>query len=572
MREKKQKKKFKALNMISDLKANLEKDTSFYDVKSQGETYSGTLNQLESQLEGTKCDENKLEKGLSSRHIQLIALGGCIGTGLFVGTSSTLHNCGPLPLFLSFVIISFIVYPVMNTLAEMICYLPQQGTVPELVSRYVDPSLGFAAGWNYAYSYSILVATELSAAAGVVQYWTDKVHVAVWITIFLVIVVGLNFAPVKFYGESEFWFASLKIICILGLLIVSIVIFFGGAPSHDRLGFRYWNNPGPFAYHITGGNTGRFLDIWTAIIKSGFAFILSPELIGLACVEAKDTRRNIEKASRRFIWRIIFFYITSTLCIGFILSRNDPKLVQALTSDAPGAASSPFVQGISNAGIPVLNHIINAVILSSAWSSANSFMYASSRSILALAKQGDAPKVFTRINRFGVPYNAVALSTAVSCLTYLNASSSSAQVFTWLSNICTISGFIGWALIGITYLRFRKAIFYNNLYERVPFKSALQPYFTYFFVVFVVLLCLTNGYATFIPKYWNASDFVAAYITLPIFFLLYLGHKIWFKTRWYIPFREIDVITGLADAEEEAKMTQPRTPKNMWEKFMYWLL
>ncbi|AET41331.1 proline permease PUT4 Ecym_8035 [Eremothecium cymbalariae DBVPG len=543
------------------------------EVKSNEETYRTSHSNLESQNSDVVSDyEHNLKKGLSNRHIQLIALGGCIGTGLFVGTSSTLTQCGPAPLFLSFIIISTMVYCIMCTLAEMVCYLPQQGSVPELVTRYVDPSLGFAAGWNYAYSYAMLVATELTAAAGIVRYWTDQVPQGVWITIFLIVVVVLNFSAVRFYGESEFWFASLKIICILALLVVSIVIFFGGAPNHDRVGFRYWRNPGAFGYHITGGNLGRFLDLWTAIIKSAFAFILSPELVGLACVEAKDTRRNIEKASRRFIYRIIFFYLSSSLMIGVIVAKNDHNLLLALEENRPGAASSPFVQGIANSGIPVLNHVINVAILTSAWSAGNSFFYASSRSILALSKQGDAPKIFSKINRFGVPYNAVFLCSLVACLAYLNVSSTSSKVFQWLSNICTISGFIGWFLIGVAYIRFRKAILFNRLLDRIPYRSPLQPFSAYFFTIVVAIITLTNGYVVFIKGRWDYKDFLTSYISLPIFLAFYLGHKTIYKTRFCIPVDQIDVITGLEEAEEEAKLSVVRVPKNAWEKFINWLL
>ncbi|AGO13302.1 AaceriAFR156Wp [[Ashbya] aceris (nom. inval.)] len=529
-----------------------------------------SLEELETQSGGSEY--NTLHKGLQSRHIQLIALGGCIGTGLFVGTSWTLHNCGAAPLLLSFILISTIVYPIMCSLAEMICYLPQQGSVPELVSRYVDPSLGFATGWNYAYAYAILVAAELSAAASVVSYWENPVPMAAWITIFMVVVVGLNFTAVKYYGEAEFWFASIKLICILGLLIVSLVIFFGGAPTHDRIGFRYWKNPGPFAMSLAPGSTGRFLDVWRAVIKSAFAFILSPELIGIACVEAQDTRRNTEKASRRFIYRIIFFYVSCALMIGVIVSRTDPKLIEALEKGAPGAASSPFVQGIANAGIPVLDHVINVAILSSAWSAGNSFMYASTRMVLALAREGNAPKFLTKINRYGVPYNAVIVCTLVACLAYLNVKAASANVFQWLSNICTISGFIGWFAMGIAYIRFRRAIVFNNLQSRVPYQGPLQPYIAYYFTFMTVVVCLTNGFHVFIKGHWNIVDFVAAYVTLPIYLILYLGHKLWFRTRFYIPVQQIDVMTGLVEAEEESRMTPVRVPKNLWEKFLYWLL
>lgn len=567
------------------------------DLKDAGETtvtdkQTGQVYEIDiesySQISGPKAsssdapqDDHTLKKGLKSRHIQLIALGGCIGTGLFVGTSSTLHACGPAGLFTSYCIISVIIYPVMNALGEMVCYLPGDGSssggsISKLVTRYVDPSLGFATGWNYYYCYVILVAAECTAASGVVQYWTTVVPKGAWITIFLGVVVLLNFCAVKFYGESEFWFASMKILCILGLLFVSFILFWGGGPHHDRLGFRYWQKPGAFAYHITSGSTGRFLDIWTGVIKGGFAFILGPELVALTSAEAQDARRNIQKASRRFVYRLIFFYIASSLAIGCIVAYNDKTLSTALDQGKPGAGSSPFVIGIQNAGIKVLPHIVNVCILSSAWSSGNSFMFAASRSLLSMSQEGFAPKILGRVNRFGVPYAAVALTSLLSCIAYLNVSSSTADVFTWFSNISTISGFIGWICIGVAYLRFRKAIFFQNLYERVPFKTPFQPYGTWFFIIAVSVICLTNGYAIFIPANWNVSDFIAAYVTLPIFLVLWVGHKLWTRTwtTWAIPVPEIDVTTGLKEIEEESKECDEKriVPTTVGGKFMEWLL
>lgn len=525
------------------------------------------------------AEANGLKKGLQSRHIQLIALGGVIGTGLFVGTSSTLSTCGPAGLLTSYIIISLVIYPVMNSLGEMVCFLPGSngqsgGSISKIVTRYADPSLGFATGWNYYYCYVILIAAECTAASGVVTYWTTAVPKGAWIAIFLGVVTVLNFSPVKIYGETEFWFAILKILCIVGLLFVSFILFWGGGPTHDRLGFRYWQHPGAFAYHITTGNTGRFLDIWTGVIKGGFAFILGPELVAITSSEALDARRNIEKASRRFAYRLVFFYVASALAIGVIVSRTDPVLKNALAEGKAGAGSSPFVIAIQNAHIKVLPHIINACILSSAWSSGNSFMFAASRSLLSMAEDGNAPRILGRINRQGVPYYAVALSAAFSCLAFLNVSSGSAKAFTWFSNISTISGFIGWICIGFAYLQFRKAVFFRGLYERVPFKSPLQPYGTYFFIVVVSLICLTNGYASFVN--WNASDFVAAYITLPVFVVLWVGHKIYTRTwsTWLLPVAEVDVTTGLAEIEEETKIldAQRIPPANAWQKFEQWLL
>ena len=557
------------MSSISPKSSNMKDEkANFTVVNEYGESSAGFVDDIEVQNEPA---EVQLHKGLKSRHIQLIALGGCIGTGLFVGSGSALATCGPAGLLTGYLILSTVIFFVMNVLGEMVCFLPQKGgAVSDLAKRYVGPSMGFATGWIYYYTFVILVCTEITAAAIVIEYWTKDVHIAVWIVIFLAVIIGLNFLAVQYYGESEFWFASLKIFCILGLIIVGVVIFFGGAPNqHGVLGFHYWKDPGAFSYHLLPGNTGRFLDCWTGVIKSGFAFIVGPELVAVATAETQRPRRNISKAATRFVYRLMFFYVVGSIVIGVIVPYNNPNLL----SGTGNATASPFVIGIQLVGIKVLNHIINACILSSAWSSGNSFFYAGSRFLANMGNDGDAPKFLSKTNKYGVPYYACGVTTAFSMLSFLNVSSSGANVFAWFSNLCTISGFIGWIICGIAYIRWRKAVIYNGLWDRVPFKTILQPYGTYYFIFVITLICITNGYAVFFD--FNGADFVAAYLTLPVFFALYFGHKIWYRNwKWAMPIEEIDVISGLDDAERiEAEFEAKAKPiVNIWDKFYDWLL
>ncbi|CAD1811661.1 Amino acid permease family protein [Candida parapsilosis] len=528
------------------------------------------LSRTNSEASAHTFQPETLERGLKSRHAQLIAIGGAIGTGLFVGSSTALVTCGPASLFLSYVIMSSVVYFVMQMLAEMTIFLPVPGNGPlAFINDCLSPSFGFAFGWNYWYAFSVLVGAEVTAAAVVIEYWTKSVSTAVWITILLALIIIMNMTSVKFFGEAEFWFASIKIIALVGLIILSIVLFFGGGPNHDRLGFRYWKHS-PFKEHLTGGSTGRFLGLWTAIIKSGFSYITSPELVSTTMGETVAPRYNGAKASRRFIWRLIFFYALGTLSISVIVSSNDKQLFGG-ASDASGSA---FTVAIKNAGIKGLNHVINAVILTSAASAGNSFLYSASRAIFSMAQRGKAPKIFTTVNRFGVPYYAVAISSIFGFLAYLNVSSSSANVFNWLTNISTISGFLAWLALGFTYLRWRKAIAFHGLSGRVPYKSKLLPYGAYYVIFMMSIITITNGYAVFFD--FNGADFVAAYVTLPIVIGLYAAHRIYdyWKNgtkRWLVPIEEIDLVTNLDLVEEEEQNYEPRVPKNFLQRFWFWL-
>ncbi|TFB01264.1 Proline-specific permease [Trichoderma ghanense] len=513
-------------------------------------------------------DGEQLKRGLKSRHLQFLALGGAIGTGLFVGSGGILADTGPAPLFMAYLSMSMIVYIVMNVLAEMTVYLPFRGvTIPYYVSRFVDPSLGFAAGWNYWYAYTMLVAAEASAAAIVLDYWKAHVNVAVWIAIVLIVLLALNLFAAAIFGEAEFIFASIKLIALFVLCIIGLVLFFGGGPNqHHILGFHYWNDPGAFVEYNAKGNTGKFLGYWHAFVKAGFAFITSPELIAIAAGEAVSPRRNLKKAARRFTFRLALFYGVSSLIIGIIVPSNDPRLL-----GASNASASPFVIGIQNAGIPVLNHIINAVILTSAWSAGNSFLYSASRVLYSMAINGQAPKWFALTNRLGVPWVAVLFTWTFSLLAFLNVNNSGATVFNWFVNISTISGFLAWIIIMITYLRFRKAIFFNNLWGEMPYKTPLQPYGTYAALFIISILTLTNGFQIFIGDNWNVNDFLAAYITLPIFLVLYFGHKIWKRTPFCIKTSEVDVITGKKEMDEMEAMDQPPVPRNRLERVWFWL-
>ncbi|KAI0886757.1 proline-specific permease [Annulohypoxylon maeteangense] len=512
---------------------------------------------------------HQLKRGLKSRHIQFLALGGAIGTGLFIGSGQILATAGPAPLFMAYLSMMLIVWVIMNDLAEMVTYLPLKGiSIPYFVGRFVEPSLAFADGWNYWYAYAMLVAAECTAGGIILQYWTTAVPVAVWIALQLIVILLLNIIAVSFFGEAEFWFASVKLITIIGLIILSIVLFFGGGPNHDPLYFRYWQDPpGAFVPYLVSGNTGRFLAYWTAFVRAGFSFITSPELIALSAGETVAPRRNIPKAARRFVWRLAIFYGLGSLAIGVIVPNDDNQL---LSGDS-NASASPYVIGIARAGISGLNHVINAAVLTSAWSAGNAFCYSGSRVLYSMAVNGQAPRIFSLTTRRGVPWVAVLVTLAVACLAFLNVSNSGSQVFTWFTNISTISGFIAWIVILVTYLRFRKAMEYHNQLHSLPFRTPLQPGATYAALFLISLLTLTNGFQVFFPEHWSASSFLAAYITIPVFLVLYFGHKVVYRTRFAIRVEDVDVWTGKKEMDDMSAADVEPVPRNWVEKAWFWL-
>ena len=503
-------------------------------------------------------------RGLKSRHAQMIALGGTIGTGLFVGSGQTLAVGGPAFILGCYILVSFLVYCIVTAIAEVASYLPTQGCSMNLFGhRYVSRTMGFSLGWLYVWSLGILVPYEITAASLTIEYWHPNVPKAVWITIMLVVVVGLNLLPVSVYGESEFWFAGLKIIMMMGLLLLSVILFWGGGPSHDRLGFRYWKRPGAANTYLADGDLGRFLALLKTLVLSSFPFAFAPEMLVGTGGELKAPRRNLPTAARRYFYRLMFFYVGSVLAIGVICPSNDPRL----TSGGTGAGASPFVVGIRHAGIQVLDSVINAGIIISAWSSANSFLYLSSRSLYGLALSGSAPSFLRACSARGVPYWAVSASSLFAALAYLNLGSSGAVVFNWFVNITNTSAFISWICCSIIYLRFRAAIRAQGVTE-LPYHSKLHPWGAWIAMVAFTFLMLINGFDVFWPKKWSASSFLTAYIGLPVFVAIFVAHRIY---TWHDPWarnpREVDLVTGLREVLQAEKATPPTVYKHWWQ---YW--
>ncbi|RAO74242.1 uncharacterized protein BHQ10_010254 [Talaromyces amestolkiae] len=522
---------------------------------------------ISSDVEPARADVKPGEttkRGLKSRHAQMLALGGTIGTALFVSTGQTLAKGGPAFLLGTFLFMSVVVYTVVTALTEIATWMPVSGSsVSYYANRVVSPSFGFATGWLYVYCLGILAPYEVTAASLVISYWHSTINIGVWITVMIVVVVALNSLPVRFYGESEFWFASLKVIMMAGLLVVSVVLFFGGGPDHDRLGFRYWHHPGAANEYILDGNTGRLISLLATLVLAALPFTFAPEFLILTTGEMAAPRQTLPKAARRYIYRILFFYISSVLAIGVICPSNDP----ALTSGGKGAGASPFVVAIKNAGIPVLDSVINAGILISAWSSGNSFFYMATRSLYSQALAGNAPSWFLACTKGGVPYRCV-MAIALFCpLAYLNLSSSSAVVFNWFINFTNESAFISWTCCCIVHLRFRKACKAQNI-TNLPYSSKLQPWGSYFGIVFFPFLALLNGFDVFFPENWSTSSFFTAYVGIPLFLAFYVGHRIYNRSDpWLYDPASVDLSV---DDVEGILEEVPRTVdgKRKWWQFV----
>ncbi len=274
-------------------------------------------------------------------------------------------------------------------------------------------------------------------------------------------------------------------------------------------------------------------------------------MVAMCGGETEEPRRTIPRASRALLVRLVCFSVLPIFFVTLVCPSNSPEL----TSGGAGAGSSPFVIGIKAAGIPVLDHIVNAVILCSAWSAGNVYMYMASRSMYSLAVAGNAPRIFARRNKWGVPYWAVTSCTGLALLAYLNVSSSAGQVFNWFVNMINMAAFFSWILISCAYLRFRAAMRAQGVdRSTLPYVSRFGKPGAYLCIIYFTAIGFLNGFNVFFPGQWSVSDFLTAYIGTLLFAVLYIGHKLTVGRRdaWVIPAGEVD----LFHAQEEPNVAE----------------
>ncbi|KAI4599982.1 hypothetical protein KJ359_001083 [Pestalotiopsis sp. 9143b] len=498
--------------------------------------------------------ETSLQRGLKARHITMIAIGGAIGTGLIIGTGKALAQAGPGSVFISYTLVGFIVFLVMAALGEMAAWLPMSAGFTGYATRFCDPSLGFALGYCYWFKYIIVTPNQLTAFALVMQYWVarDVVNPGVWIAIILVVIIVINYFGIRFFGEFEFWLSSFKVITICGIIILTLVLALGGGPDHDRKGFRYWQDPGAFKPYITTGNTGKFLGFWSTMVTATFAF-LGTELVGVTVGEAQNPRKTIPRAIRLTFFRILIFYVLSVLLIGMCVPYNSPELVFANSATA-NAAASPFVVAVKIAGINALDHILNACILVFVFSACNSDLYIASRTLYGLASDGDAPAIFRRTNKDGVPLYALGLSSCFCLLAFMNVSDDSKTVFSYFVNLTTIFGLLTWISILVTHISFRRARVAQGIpNSAMPYLAPFGIWGSYIALFLCIIIALTKNYDVFTDFKAKYATFITGYLGIPIYLILIAGHKIFTKSKRVRP-HECDFYTGkdIIDREEEA--------------------
>ncbi|WWD07011.1 hypothetical protein V865_005108 [Kwoniella europaea PYCC6329] len=504
------------------------------------------------------------KRNLLPRHIQLMAFSGAIGTGLFVGSGSALTRAGPVGLLLGYAIYALLVWSTFNAIGEMVVWLPVDGSFVVFAHAYLDDAWGFALGWLYTCTNALSTAGEVAAVATIVQFWTDKVNSGVYVAIVSSSLVLFNVFGVRIYGEGEFYLSIFKIILILGLLVFTFIAMVGGNPQGDAFGFRYWKNPGPFNEYIASGSLGHFLGFWSVFVQAAFAFG-GPDYIALSAGEARNPRRVLPSVFKRVIYRLAVFYILGVTAVGILVPYNDPDL----GSNKPGAGASPFVIGATRLKIPVLPHIINAVLLTSAWSCALELFYASTRSLYALAVDRRVPRFFLFTWR-GVPTYCVLAIWAVTWISFMSVSNASLTVFTWLTSIVGSGNLLIYCVFHIIYIRFRRAQKAQGIIDdQRPWFRRHQYYYSIVSLFFYALIFITNGFAVFTKGNWSVANFIFAYFSFALFLVALIGYKV-IKRPAMANLREVPLNAGRTELDMDDGRAEPE-PKTRSQKFNRWL-
>lgn len=449
----------------------------------------------------TKKEKECLQRTLNSRIIGMIALGGSIGTGLFLSSGYAIHAGGPGGAVVAYGIIAFMVYWVMMGLTEMAVHMPVAGSFETYATKYVDPALGFAMGWNYWLTWAICLGSEVIAGGMLMKFWFPSVPCMFWSAIFLIILLALNLFSAKAFGEAEYLFSSIKVITVILFLFVGICMIVGGI-GNTQAGLNYYKNPFP------AGITGILAVAFSAAFSLG-----GMELLGITAGETKNPEKTIPKANRLLMIRIVLFYIGAIFVVGAIIPWQEASI-----------NISPFTLVFEKSGMSYVAGILNFVIITSVLSCGNSGAYAASRLLYGLSVNNKAPKFLKKTNRRGVPIYAVLLTISIGGFAFLTGIYAETTVYMWLLALSGLTTVLTWLGLSLTHLRFRKIYLseHGNL-NGLKYHSPWYPWGS----IFAFVICFLVVIGTFIDSESRSSGI----LSLVIFLMMYLGYKFKYNTH-----------------------------------------
>lgn len=536
-----------------------ETSTSTYDIEQaespseRGNTFKRIIDGFkpahdwEAEDSGSSNQSPKVKKVLSARHLNMLAIGGSIGSGLFIGSGTALSNGGPGGIVIAFAVIGTMLFAVMQCLGELAVRFPITGAFYVYADRFMDSSWAFALGWNYVFLWLVSLPLELTSASLVLDYWsTDNngatnVNKAAWVALFWVVICCVNIFGVRGYGESEFVLAIIKVIAIIGFCIFGIVAAAGGIPNAPKHHAEYWETPFP----------NGFKGLSACFVTAAFSFSGS-EMAGLAAAETDNPAKNLPRAVKQVFWRILLFYLVSLTLVAFLVPYNNPMF-----GKSKDGRSSPFVIAIRDANVKALPSIFNAVILVSALSVGNTAVYSSSRTMTALAYRGQAPKLLKYIDRRGCPLISVAVALTFGLLGFLVASKNQGEIFDWLLAFSGLAVILTFFSICWCFIRYRAGMRSQGVpLDVLSFKAAggvLTGW--YGAIICIVVLALQFWVALFpIGENPSPSAFFKVYLGLPIVIVMYFGHKVLYRCAFFIRAKDMDLRSTQSDQELDIQL------------------
>lgn len=482
--------------------------------------------------------EREIKRDLKSRHVTMIAIGGCIGSGLFMTSGQAISSAGPGGALLAYLCIGLMVYFLMTSLGEMATYLPTSGSFSTYATRYVDPSLGFALGWNYWFNWVITVAADVELSTLAVNYWEPMrvLPTWAWSIIFLLLIIGLNSLSVKAYGESEYWFALIKVVTVIIFLIIGCLTIFG-IMGGEYIGFsNFTAGEAPFV-GTDASTSSKVLAALGVFLIAGYSF-QGTELIGVTAGESENPEKTIPKAIKQVFWRILIFYVLAILVIGLLIPYTSPDLMGAASSEE--IAKSPFAIVFKNAGFAFAASVMNAVILTSILSAGNSGMYASTRMLYAMSKEKQAFSIFGKLNKSGTPINSLIATTLVVIIVYL-IQLTSADAYIYIVAASGMTGFIAWLGIAISHYRFRRAyIKQGKNLDDLKYRAKWFPVGPILALILCIVVIVGQDTQLVTQGIVDWGAIITTYMGVPVFLFFYIYHKIKYKTK-VLKLEEVDL-------------------------------
>jgi amino acid transporter len=411
----------------------------------------------------------------------------------------------------------------------------------------------------------IVLPLEIIAASMTIDFWKDTLPHSIFVTIFLFLIISINLCGVKAYAEAEFIFSIIKVIAVIGFIILGIIINCGGGPDGGYIGGKFWVDPGPF-------NSG-FKGLCSVFVTAAFAFA-GTELVGLAAAETANPRKSLPTAIKQVFWRITLFYIVSLTLVGLLVAYNDDRLFK---DGGTNAASSPFVIAIEDAGITVLPSVMNVVVLIAVLSVGNSSVFGSSRTLAALADQGQAPKILGYVDRKGRPIVSIAIASAFGFIAYSADSGSQGTVLNWMLALSGLSSIFTWGSICLSHIRFRRAwALQGHTLDELAFVSQPGLVGSWVGFIFNMLVLIAQFWTGAWPVGYKelgvrgqVQSFFLAYLAAPIVLVMFVYYKWRYKTRvWRAS--EMDLTTGLRELNIGELLKAERQEREGWPKWKRW--